>query len=55
MSLNGVQVEDDLVFKWGKKVTVEKYKIKYFSNVEMPKPFLMPPLSILFLRYTYSV
>jgi heparanase 1 len=50
LDLNGVPVAKDLAFKWEKRGTVEKYKIRALSDEERSGSFLLPPLSILFLK-----
>jgi heparanase 1 len=50
MLLNGVPIENDLAFQWGKKKTVRKYGIRPSTELEPSLRFTLPPLSILFLR-----
>jgi heparanase 1 len=52
MLLNGVPIENDLVFQWGKKKTIRKYGILPSLPSEPSGPFTVPPLSILFLRFS---
>jgi len=49
IALNGIRIEDDLVFKWEGKKTRDKYKIEEFSDGDNSGRYSLPPLSVLFL------
>jgi heparanase 1 len=51
ISLNGVQVENDLVFSWNRKKTIEKYRIKNIIGEGENGVYSLDPLSILFLCF----
>ncbi len=53
MLLNGVLVEEDLLFGWRKKKIMKKYKILEPNTAENNRSFVMPPLSALFLRFYF--
>lgn len=53
--LNGVPLEDDLVFTWGKKKTIRKYRIKELSEQELSLRFILPPFTVLFLVFSTPV
>ncbi|WP_148224007.1 glycosyl hydrolase family 79 N-terminal domain-containing protein [Sediminispirochaeta smaragdinae] len=51
MLVNGVPAEDDLVFSWGTKKVMKKYKISGKKNERITKELSLPPLSALFYLF----
>lgn len=48
--LNGLALEEDLLFNWGKKRVSQKYRIQELGESEQDLVFTVPPRSVLFLR-----